>query len=130
MCYFDFLLVQRDYLMLRLYDILSISTCCNQIDQVALEIDQDLSKMFLSDTLTGPCHFKVPLIKENEFSFPVVDRGLSLHLADFCHLAAPIFILHPHCQQQLLQLVRRPVCCVSLCPAHKMGLKESKLHLK
>lgn len=54
----------------------------------------------LSLRLTGPSSFQVPFVKEDKFPFAVVNRGFSFHLADFCHLAAPLVVLHAYPEDQ------------------------------
>lgn len=44
--------------------------------------------------LTSPGGLQVPFIKKNKFAFAVVDRGFSLHFADFCHLTTALLVLH------------------------------------
>lgn len=46
-------------------------------------------------SLTSPCQLDSPLIEEDKFPFAVVNGGLSIQFAHFCHLASPFLTLHP-----------------------------------
>lgn len=44
--------------------------------------------------LTSPGGLQVPFVKKYKFAFAVVNRGFSLHFADFRHLTAALLVLH------------------------------------
>lgn len=66
--------------------------------------------------LTGPRRLDIPLVEVDELSLAVVDGRLAVQLRDVGDLAAPLGALHAQPQQELLQLVCRPACHITLRP--------------
>lgn len=70
-------------------------------------------------SLTSPRQLDSPLIEEDKFPFAVVNGGLSIQFAHFCHLTRPFLTLHPDRQEESFQPLRGPVGSIPLRPAEK-----------
>lgn len=70
-------------------------------------------------SLTSPRQLDSPLIEEDKFPFAVVNGGLSIQFAHFCHLTSPFLTLHPDRQEESFQPLCGPVGSIPLCPVRK-----------